>query len=224
MKLAVVCYLYKGEGKYTSEHANVLRRMVARHLSVPHDFWCVGDDPAGLDPEVKFRECARELLPLGGCYVKLEMWRRDAGEIFGDRILLLDIDAVVCGSLDPIVGRTEDVVIWRDALSATNPEFIYNGSIILMTAGTRPEVWERFDPETSPAAVEASGIRLNEQAWIALTLGPDEAVFTRTDGVLSYKLDGVRTGGLPADARIVFFHGRPKPWEVDDEWVRRNWR
>jgi hypothetical protein len=225
--LAVVTYLYKGKGGYTAEHANVLRRMVARNLKAPHRFFVVGDDPAGLDPETTFIPCRRELLPLGGCYVRLDLWRRDAAETFGERILLLDLDAVVVGDLSPLVARSEDVVLWRDALNGKRPGFIYNGGCILFTAGCRPDVWEDFDPATSPAAVLRSGIKMFDQAWLGMKLGPDMPVFTADDGVLSYKFDGVREHGLSGNARIVFFTGRPKPWSPEGraiDWIRDGWR
>lgn len=224
MTLAVVTYLYRGRAGYTAEHANTLYRSVRRNLTTPHRFFVVGDNPVGLDPAIIFVPCDASLLPLGGCYVRLPLWSAASRAIFGDKILLLDLDAVVVGSLDGAVARSEPVVIWRDALAGRRPDFIYNGGCILMDAGARPEVWDRFDPEHSPPAVTASGIKMFDQAWIAMQLGPDMPVFTAADGVLSYKFDGVREKGLPAGARIVFFHGRPKPWEVEDAWVREHWR
>lgn len=40
----------------------------------------------------------------------------------------------------------------------------------------------------------------------------------------SYKLHYLRRGKLSDDCRIVAFHGRPKPHEVNDFWVKENWR
>lgn len=223
MTLAVVTYLYRGDAGYGPEHVNTLRRMVARHLSVEHTFWCVGDDPGGLDPEVRYRPCDASLLPLGGCYVRLEMWQREA-EPLGSRVLMLDLDAVVVGSLDALVARREPAVLYRDPLFGRARGWLYNGAFVLMEPGARPEVWESFDPATSPAAVLASGLKLNDQAWLGMTLGPAMPVVTAADGVLSYKFDGVRERGLPPGARIVFFSGRPKPWQAGDRWIAEHYR
>lgn len=215
-------YLYRGAAGYQAEHVNILRRMVARHLSVPHAFWCVGDDPMGLDPEVRFFPCDASLLPLGGCYVRLEMWKREAAR-FGSRIVVIDLDAVVVGSLDELVSRTEPVVLYRDPLFGRSEGYLYNGAFILMDAGARPEVWENFDPATSPAAVKASGLKLHDQAWLGMALGSDMPVVTAADGVLSYKFDDVRERGLPPGARVVFFSGRPKPWQVESAWIAEHY-
>jgi hypothetical protein len=40
--------------------------------------------------------------------------------------------------------------------------------------------------------------------------------------VLSYKY-GVKGAGLN-DCRIVYFHGRQKPGEIGDEWMKENWK
>ena len=41
--------------------------------------------------------------------------------------------------------------------------------------------------------------------------------------VISYKLQAIRTG-IPEDCKIVSFHGRPKPHECSEVWVKENWR
>ena len=46
----VVCV--KWGNKYISKYANVLNNMVKRHTTVPFQFQCLTDDPAGLDPEI----------------------------------------------------------------------------------------------------------------------------------------------------------------------------
>lgn len=43
------------------------------------------------------------------------------------------------------------------------------------------------------------------------------------DKVLSYKRD-CNNGGLPKGASIVRFHGKPRPHEINDRWVKENWR
>jgi hypothetical protein len=41
--------------------------------------------------------------------------------------------------------------------------------------------------------------------------------------VLSYKRH-VRRKGLPANARIVSCHGKPRPHEINERWAKENWR
>ncbi len=46
----VVCV--KWGNKYPSQYANVLYNMVRRHTTVPFEFHCLTDDPAGLDSHI----------------------------------------------------------------------------------------------------------------------------------------------------------------------------
>jgi hypothetical protein len=241
--LTVVTFLWKPFEGYRSqfkgEHVDVLARMVRRNLSVPHRFVCITDDPSDITEKV-------DILPLWSdhaeipsphdrkgkhnpsCYRRLKIFARDAADWLGTRILSLDLDCVITGSLDELVARPEDFVIWGET-NATSP---YNGSMVLLTAGARPQVWESFDRETSPAASFAAGYFGSDQGWIAYCLGPHEARFRADEGVLSYRLHVKRgTHGnrleLPRHARVVFFHGEVDPWSPEAQrldWVREHWR
>jgi hypothetical protein len=214
------------------ETVNTLCRMVARHYAAPHRFLCVTDDPAGLDSAVEvvpgWNDFADLPSPSGGrnpsCYRRLRMFSPDIAAVFGSRFVSLDLDVVVTGDLRPLVDRPEAFVIWGD----TNPSTYYNGSLILMSAGARPQVWQTFDPIKSPKASKAAGHHGSDQGWISHCLGPKEAKWTTADGVYSYRNHLERTGNrLPENARLVVFHGNVDPWlpagqRID--WVRRHYR
>ena len=123
----------------------------------------------------------------------------------------------------PLWDRKEPFVIWGD----TNPQTLYNGSMMLLSAGARRQVWDRFDPDSSPAKAKGSGNFGSDQAWISYSLGKGEAKWTRQDGVYSFRNEIQRGGGLlPANARIVMFHGVVDPWSAAAQrlpWVRQHW-
>jgi hypothetical protein len=233
--LTVLCWKWKPPAGYRSvfgaEAVNVLRRMVARHYARPHRFCCVTNDAAGLDPEVVVipdREDFKGIpSPHGGgnpsCYRRLRMFAPDAGETFGPRFVSLDIDCVIVRDMIPIWDRPEPFVIWGD----TNPKTLYNGSMMMLKAGARPQVWEKFDPLKSPAMAAASGNFGSDQAWISYCLGKGEAKWSRDDGVYSFRNEIQRRGGaLPPNARIVMFHGLHDPWSQTAQrlpWVRQHW-
>lgn len=232
--LAVVCFLwrpYGAPGRYSPAHVNTLYRMIERQYPAPHRFLCVTNERAGFDPGVELvadrGDFGGILSPHGSqfpsCYRRLRLFRHDAGATFGDRFVALDLDAVVVDDLRPLWDRDDAFVIWRDPGRRTP----YCGSMFLLRAGARPQVWDDFDPVRSPAAAKAAGCFGSDQAWIAHCLGPNEATWTPADGVLSYRVDGLRRNFLPAGARVVFFHGKLKPWDVEPNalaWVRENYR
>jgi SAM-dependent methyltransferase len=229
---SVVCWLWSPPADYhttyTAAHVNVLRRMVARHYPRPVRFMCVTAQTAGLDREVEVVCPWEDFVGLPGphgprfpsCYRRLRAFAPDIADTFGRRFVTLDLDGVILGDLRPLWDRPEDFVIWKDTYAGAR----YNGSMVLMTAGARTQVWDTFDPATSPAQTLAAGdCNGSDQGWISFVLGRHEATWTDRDGVYSYKNQVKRGSGLPSNARVVFFHGTVKPWSVKASrlsWVR----
>jgi hypothetical protein len=234
--LSVVTWKWKPFNGYRSSYSpdtvNILRRMVARHYPDPHRFICVTDDPDGLDPDVEvvplWDDHATLLHPHShthpSCYRRLKAFAPEMREILGKRFVSIDLDCVVMGDLRPLWNRPEEFV----GLAGTQPPTTFNGSMFLLTAGTRPRVWNDFHPRYSPDYAKKAGHYGSDQAWISYCLGEKEARWTTADGVYSYRLHVAPVGGrLPVDARICFFNGKADPWSKGPselEWVRQHWR
>lgn len=232
--ISVVCWKWETPGyrsKFDGSHVNALQRAVAKHYPHPHRFICVTNDSSGIDTSVEVIRDRADFEdvqhPRGGmwpsCYRRLRAFAPETKEVFGDRFVSIDLDAVVVADLSPLWNREEDFVGWRDPYY---PQFC--GSMFLLRAGSRTDIWTKFNPDLSPRAAHLSGFMGSDQAWISLNLWkPNVPQWRKTDGVYSYQADVVRSGGkLPNDARIVFFHGRDDPWGRAPqrlEWVRHNW-
>lgn len=234
--LSIVTYKWKPKPGYRSafgpETVNVLRNMVKRHYARPHRFILVTDDAAGVDADIEivplWDDYAAIPNPFGArqpsCYRRLKGFSREAKRMFGDRFVALDLDVIITADLAPVWDRDEEFVIWGD----TSPRTPYNGSMMLMSAGARAKVWEEFDPNTSPAQGRRLGYFGSDQAWIGACLGPNEAKWSKADGVYSWRNDiAANGGGLPDNARIVMFHGKVDPWSPEAQqcsWVREHYR
>jgi len=208
--------------KYSAESVNTLFRMVRRWYG-PHRSICVTNDAAGIDADIEIiadrEDFSNVPNPSGpqfpSCYRRLRLFD---GSDFGERVVSLDLDAVVVDDLRPLWDRPETVVAWEDPLYPRQ----VNGSMLLLNAGAHPEVWAEFNPRISPAAAKTAGFRGSDQAWISYLM-TESARWTRADGVYSFR----QARELPANARIVFFHGGTKPWDIGAqriEWVRKNYR
>jgi hypothetical protein len=195
-------------------------------------FTCVTDDPTGFDAEVNvvpaWDDYAYLPSPTGGhnpsCYRRLRMFDPDIHQVFGPRFVSLDLDIVFTGDLTPLWNRPEDFVIWGD----TNPRTFYNGSMVLMNAGARPQVWTSFDPVQSPKSAKAAGHHGSDQGWISHCLGPNEVKWSQKDGVYSFHNHLKKsTTKLPSDARAVIFHGHMDPWQARVQrtypWIRQHY-
>lgn len=232
--LTVCTFKWKPPAGYRSTFgpASVLalRDGVARHYAKPHRFVCLTDDATGLE--------GIETLPLWAdhaevpnphgrgnpsCYRRLKLFDPAIESLLGPRFVSLDLDTVVVGDLAPIFDRTEDFLIWGE----TNPHSFYNGSMFMLTAGARPQVWTDFDPKNSPREAFRARRFGSDQGWISHKLGRGEATWGRPDGVYSFRVHIQPHGGvLPDDARLVMFHGKVDPWHRIAQqygWVRQHW-
>lgn len=203
--------------------------MVRRNLTMPHRIACVTDTPKGIDPSIEIISPPGDfedvIAPWGArkpnCYRRLSMFRRDAANFFGERFVCMDLDCVVGGSLDPLFNRKEDLVLFK----GTGPDRPYNGSMMLIKAGCRPKVYERFNQ----AAADESGATLkgSDQAWLAQCLGWKEKTWSERDGVFWYGkvYQSVAKRVMP---RILFFPGKIKPWTIAhihiDSFTTNNYR
>lgn len=223
--LRVLTWLWRqenGRTSFSALHVNVWAAMLRRHCTLDIDIACVTDMPDGIDPAIRIIKPPGEFEGLqtsrwkGGrpsCYRRLAMFRRDAADIFGERFVSMDLDLVIGGNIDAILSRTEDFVICTS--SQHGPRWAYNGSMMMLTAGARPEVYEKF---TAEGAEEASRRYVgSDQAWLAHVLGKKEAKWTPDHGVVRF--------GQAAEGRMMFFPGHVKPWDVlEREWIGQHYR
>lgn len=215
------------KAQYEVAHVNTWCRMLHRNLTIPHEFKLVTDQPdANYDPLIKpvpiwddWRHVSNPRWPRSKpqCYIRLKAFSEEARELIGERFVSIDLDCLVLENLDSLFSREEDFLIYhrhvpperRDVLN------VYQGSMWMMTAGARKQVWEDFKGESS--AKLASQFMGSDQAWIRYKLGPDEKGWTEKDGVYSFashiKSNPMRyRNECPRGARLIFFQGGDKPW------------
>lgn len=236
---SVVCWRWTPTPGYRSEYppktVNVLKAMVDRWYPHPHRFICVCDDKNGIDSSVEMVKPWDDFSflpsPHGkrnpSCYRRLRMFHPDIGQVFGERFVSLDLDVVLTGDVSPLWNRPEDFV----AVGDTNPQpgSYFNGSMMLLRAGSRPQVWTRFDPDRSPYEALRAGAYGSDQGHISHILGSGEARWSKADGVYSLRNDfeQQRKRNLPADARIVICHGKIDPWSAYAKdtypWISQYW-
>jgi hypothetical protein len=144
----------------------------------------------------------------------------------------------------PIFARTEDFII-SGVARRPNP---YNGSLLLMDAGCRPQVFDEWNVKRYETEKKRLGYGGCDQSWIAIVLGPDEATWTHEDGVYTYR-DYVMPprsrrpynprrmghhvrptyGAMPTGCRIMVMNGprydpaNPQHYKASP-WIRYHWQ
>lgn len=224
MTLTCLTWLWAQEGgraKFSAVHVNIWAAMLRRHCTLDLDIACVTHTPEGIDPSIRIITPPGEWENLqttrwkGGrpsCYRRIAMFRPDAADIFGERFVAMDLDVVISDNIDAILGRDEDFVICGP--SQRGMRWIYNGSMMMMTAGCRSNVYTEFTPDKAEMA--SRRYVGSDQAWIAYSLGEGESTWGPEHGV-------VRWG--QAAGPMMFFPGSVKPWDqLGNEWVAKHYR
>lgn len=216
MTLHVVCV--RVGDKYGPDYVQVLSDMLARNLSERDDakMWCLTDDPDSLPDDV---------LPivhnpeLPGWWQKVYLFSKAMPWAIGDRVAYFDLDTVIVGRLEDLVQRKGIIEDWAW------PGF--NSSVMVWDHGEHAQVWDDFTPDvmTRPseplaAVLPAGEVNGGDQEWIHQA-APDFPLLPR-EWCVSYRWSG--QGEPPPEAKVVCFHGAPKPHEVTDGWVPAIWK
>jgi hypothetical protein len=167
---------------FTADHVNTMLSGLGRHYHKPFRLTCITDDPRGISSEVRivplWDDWAQLPSPHGigypSCYRRLKLFSKEAEQIVGPYFACLDLDMVFTGDVTPLFDPDVDFKIWGDTARQTP----YNGSMMKMRAGARRQVWETFDPVTSPRRSLSLGYVGSDQGWIGACLGPHEAKWT----------------------------------------------
>jgi hypothetical protein len=231
-----VCFKWRAPAHYRSQFGpatvNTLWSMLRRHYHGPCRLTCITDDPKGINSAVRivplWSDWGHLRSPHGdaypSCYRRLKLFSEEAAEIIGPRFVVLDLDVVITNDITPLFAADVDFKIWGDTAKGTP----YNGSLWMLKAGARPKVWHDFDPIESPKRSLALGYIGSDQGWLGAALGPGEAKWTTRDGVYSFRNHIQKAGFLlPANARMVIFHGAVDPWSPKAQrisWVRKHYR
>lgn len=192
---------------YEPEHVETLRRQLAK-FAPSVDLMALTSESHG-DPAQW--ACSARHWP--GSWAKLEL----IGISFAEDFLYMDPDVLVVGDITPII-ETTGVVLLRNFDA---PDDGYSTGLMRLDGDARRELWTTFTrrPESWIEAFRSQG----DRRFIQEVLGDDLPRWQDIlpGQVLSYKRDVAGLAAPPSDARVVCFHGQPRPWQVRDIWVRQ---
>jgi len=205
--LKVVCVCRSG-AEYNAEWVRKLKDAVARDLTLPYEFVCLSDI------EVPNRVPLRHRWP--GWWSKIELFSYVDGPA-----LYLDLDTVVTGNIDHLVGGDS----FKAIRNFHDPNMI--GSAVMWFPGPMKFVYDRFCERPwkwiEYHEKKRNGPYLGDQAFIWDSLKRNVENFDMEKcGIKSYKFHC--KAGLPPDTRLVCFGGLPKATDVKADWLERHWK
>lgn len=204
-------------GNYEKRGAEYVRKLfdgVRRHMPKGVDYRCVcfTDDPGTLPIGV----IRKPVLPnIGGWWNKLQAFAPDAFDE-GDRVLLFDLDTIILGDLSDIASYSGPMAMLTDPFF---PEHL-GSAAMAWEAGTQDDIWNAWDAGGRPS-FDPRG----DQFWIeSMRPKADRLQTLYPRQFVSFKVDCWRQGGIPDDARVLLFHGHPRPHECRATFVENLWR
>lgn len=217
MGLTIACCLWgdwPGQG-WGPEYVARLKRGVERNLT-GHRFVCFADDvsrvPAGIE--------ARPLNAPSwkGCLPKLYVYSPEAA--LEGRVILFDLDNVITGPLDDMAAYRGPLAVrawfrgWDRGIRQAD------GDMIGFEAGSDEcrALWGRLIADPEKAEAQTGG---RERVFIRETVKPDLWQDFVPGQIVSWK-NHCREG-LPRGARVVSFHGDPRPHNVKAGWLKERW-
>ena len=190
----IVFTVLRSGGEYREEHAEKMYQMCKAHIPGA-DFVCLTD----MNPD-----CPHERLQnkWPGWWSKMEIFDQ-VGEC-----LYFDLDTIIRADCSEWISNIEgsDFAILRDVYRGRrNPGAMQ--SSIMYWDGDMGWLYDQF--ADNPDFSHSHG----DQGYIQENVKKPVFIQDRTDQVVSFKADIQDKGCDPANASVVFFHGKPRPWE-----------
>lgn len=216
----VICVLKSG-GDFKPEHVLKLATNINEYIAELWSFWVMTD----LVDDVFLNTIADKVIPLKhdweGWWSKIELFNPELWNGNGSKVLYMDLDTVVVGRLEPLFWAMNQFTMlhgfqyphkWASGLmgwvgappSAPYFKFSRRGRV------HSNKIMERNKSGGDQAFIKASLIREEPVFWQDLL--PDQ--------ILSYKVDVRRDKKDLNGARVICFHGNPRPWEIREEWIK----
>lgn len=216
-KPTICLWKWKSDGwrkPYTEVHVNNMVNMLKKHVTVPYNVVCITDEPTGIECDT-YKLWDQPIIKVGAgrpnCYKRLFMFSKEAKEIFGDRIISIDIDAIICKNIDDVIS---DPAPFKAINGTCAP---YNGSLWSLQTGTHTDVWTDFS-SNAPNEVFKNTRRANgrpyygsDQAWMSYKI-KGAPTWGDNDGIYQYH-SGRDWTKLPDNLRIMFSAGNMKFWD-----------
>ena len=204
-----VALVLRSGGDFEPGHVETLARQIHSHLSGAKII-CLADCEVACEP-VSLRH------DWPGWWAKMELY---APWIEGD-LLYVDLDTVITGDLADIAGRGKLTVL----SDFYRPERMGSG-LMYLPHDDRAAIWEAWiaDPErhiaecTTPERWGDQGFlqdfwRERADRWQDVLPGQVVSYKVHVREPQTHRESG--NGSVPDNARVVAFHGKPRPWETD---------
>lgn len=203
---------------YSPEEARILRRQVDRHLDIPHVFNCITEHA------IEGVGTMAPVHPLPGWWIKTSLF---SPEVSSGRNLWLDLDVCITGSLNDLIAPLNGHQVRIAKNWAQSGHGGCQSSVMYWEGASAQIIHDEFDPQDAhwpprnDLCWDNGQVQWGDQEWATYLrdTGRLEVEYFEFQHVQSYKYHC--RAGLPAGTRVAVFHGKPKPADVADDWVKQ---
>jgi len=213
--------------KYPIRYVLHLHQMIARHLPVDHEFFCLTDQPSFGPADIHFIDITK--YGLKGWFAKMLIFNR---EVVGDgRILYIDLDMVIARCLEPLVNLDIDSMLgicenFTRIHQRNNGGQIkwpcgFGSCVMLLGKDYGTEVWDKFWENSWKHITDAK--QFGDQ-YIIEKLTAGNAVLLQDllpEGYFLHYRDF--TDKPDPRAAILVFGGRRNPMNCQIPWIKQLW-
>ena len=179
-----------------------LYRDLVKHTTVPFSFIVLNGEPEYLPRNLR----------------KMEMFKPG---LFRNQVFCFDLDTRIVGNIDEILSYRGDFATlqdwYEDAPAAGGGIVSFRPHVALSRV-----LWTPLQMDLAKCLKVSKGG--SERYWYRAQLGTDIDYFQ--DMYPGYFVDAKPREKkeiieeVPEDARVVCFHGSPRPWEVERDWMK----
>lgn len=190
--------------------------MISRNVSVPFEFWCITDRNI---EGINCFELPNDIASWHGRLPKFYMHSYDMPFDKGDRIIFFDLDMIITANIDNMILYDGG---FCGVKAHSNKVHHVDGSLLSFVYGNTEFLWEFVSENLE---ICSNYYRGNER-WILRDLLDSydywQDIFPNE--FVSYKWH-CKNKQLPSEAKIIQFHGKPKPHEIKGvTWIKDYWK
>jgi len=198
-------------GHAPASEVKALRRQVDRHLKEKHIFQCI------TEKEIYGIHTVKPINDLPGWWGKINLFDMRMSH---SRNLWLDLDVCIVGSLDALVAPLNGSQLRICKNWAQSGHGGCQSSVMYWQGAKAEIISNEFDKDIAywPPRND-SGKLWGDQEFITVLRdsGRLDVEYFDSAHVQSYKYHCQQ--GVPADTRVVSFHGKPKPGDCSERWI-----
>ena len=127
------------------------------------------------------------------------------------KLLYLDLDIIITANINKLIEPDVFTIIEDPILD------MYNSSVMLIPEGSQTQIWDRFNENREQEMRES---QCGDQ-YVITKYAKDAKLWVKR-WIVSYRLHA--RFAVPFGTKIVSFHGKPDPHEIDSGWVPACWR